>query len=171
MLLMGDEIGRSQGGNNNSYCQDNEMNWLQWSGVSERDQAFSEFLAKVIRIRKSHPLLRQTRFLHANRVDEAGMLDVQWLRPDGQAMEDGDWLSGGTRAVGMLLANKTERVFLMCNAHHEAVDFTLPPMVDEPWHVLIDTAEGTADPRGRTRQEGDMRSVQARSLVLLESRA
>lgn len=171
MLLMGDEIGRSQGGNNNSYCQDNEMNWLQWSGVSERDQAFSEFLAKVIRIRKSHPLLRQTRFLHANRVDEAGMLDVQWLRPDGQAMEDGDWLSGSTRAVGMLLANATERVLLLSNAHHEAVDFSLPPMADAPWHLLIDTAEGTADPRARTKQEGDLRTAEARSLVLLESRA
>ena len=171
MLLMGDEIGRTQFGNNNSYCQDNEMNWLQWAGISERDQAFSEFLARVIRIRRSHPLLRQTRFLHANRVDEAGMLDVQWLRPDGQAMEDHDWESGDTRAIALLLANKTERVLVMCNAHHEAVDFTLPPMVDQPWQLLIDTAEGTADPRGRKDGGSETRSAQARSLVVLESRA
>jgi isoamylase len=170
MLLMGDEIGRTQFGNNNSYCQDNEMNWLQWAGISERDQAFSEFLAGVIRIRRSHPLLRQTRFLHANRVDEAGMLDVQWLRPDGQAMEDHDWKSGNTRAIALLLANKTERVLVMCNAHHEDVDFTLPPMVDQPWQLLIDTAEGTADPRGRKDGGSETRSAQARSLVVLESR-
>jgi glycogen operon protein len=99
------------------------------------------------------------------------LLDVQWLRPDGQPMEDGDWTSGDTRAIAMLLANKTERVLVMCNAHHEDVDFTLPPMVDQPWQLLIDTAEGTADPRGRKDAGSETRTAQARSLVLLESRA
>jgi glycogen operon protein len=170
MLLMGDEIGRSQGGNNNSYCQDVEMNWLQWEGVADRDRAFFDFLSGVIRVRRSRRLLRQDKFLHADRSTEAGLLDVQWFRPDGQPMTESDWHSPATRAIAMTLGGGIERLLLLCNSHHEAVSFTIAPLAGERWSVLIDTASGTADARGTKGVADGVFEAQARSLTLLEIR-
>ena len=171
MLLMGDEIGRSQSGNNNSYCQDNDMNWLRWEAIDDRDRAFFEFLARVIRIRRSHPLLRQNRYLHAGHDDKSGLLDVQWLRPDGHAMTEPDWQSPETRAIAMLLAGPAERLLILCNAHHETVSFALPRADRQRWGVLIDTASDTADSSGRRLLEDDTYDGQGRSLVMLQDRS
>ena len=84
MILMGDEVGRTQNGNNNAYCQDNEIAWLEWKDVSDRDRAFMEFVRGVIRMRKRYRILRANRFLHGEPVDEKGTRSVVWFRPDGQ---------------------------------------------------------------------------------------
>jgi isoamylase len=169
MLLMGDEIGRSQGGNNNSYCQDMEMNWLQWEGIGERDQAFRDFVANVIAIRKSRTLIGQRKFLHADPVDDQGTLDVQWLRPSGEAMEQGDWENGLTRSMTVMLANAEERLAILFNAHYQPLDFNLPAGHESGWTVLIDSALGIAKPKGGDKAEGTY-TVEGRSLILLESR-
>jgi isoamylase len=167
MLLMGDEIGRSQGGNNNSYCQDNEMNWLSWDALPERDQAFLDFVRAVIAFRRSRPLLGQPRFLHGEPHAD-GERDIVWLRPDGAEMGSGDWDNPGTRAMGALLSNEHQRLFLMLNAHHEPLDFALP-VPRTAWRAAIDA--GTGSVAGRTAAEVSERcTVGERSLVVLEDR-
>ena len=115
MLLMGDENGRSQGGNNNAYCQDNEMNWLRWSGIPNRDRVFCEFLSKVIQIRNSRLLLRQWKFLHGQPVDAEGTPDVHWLRPDGEVMQQEDWDSPFSRSLAVQLSAETTRLLILFN--------------------------------------------------------
>lgn len=158
MLQMGDERGRTQGGNNNGYCQDNELNWMDWSGLDDRQQRFETFVQNMIAIRRTRPLLRQQRFL----TDDT----VSWLRPDGAGMEQGDWDNPDTRSLAVLLAGQDSRLLVMTNAHHETIDFALPEATDG-WRVLVDTSDGTADRRGRRRAEGTY-GVGARALVLLE---
>jgi glycogen operon protein len=171
MILMGDEVGRSQGGNNNSYCQDQEMNWLQWNGMDERDRAFSEFMAAVIRIRRTRPLLRQWKFLHADAVDETGLADVEWRRPDGETITPEDWQAPDTRAIAVVLRNATTQMMALFNSHHEDIPFNLPTKAgDKPWHVVVDTAAALADVHAANAVQGDSYRVEARSLVLLEIR-
>ena len=169
MLLMGDEIGRTQNGNNNSYCQDTEMNWLQWDGVSERDEAFRTFVSNVIRIRRTRALIGQRKFLHGDTVDDQGTQDVHWLRPSGEAMEQGDWDNGLTRSMAVLLAGAEERLAILFNAHYEPIDFTIPAGFDDGWTVLIDSATGVASPKRAAKVNGNQYRVEGRALVLLES--
>ena len=166
MILMGDETGRSQGGNNNAYCQDNEMNWLIWENIGERDQAFCDFIAGAIRIRRSRPLLRQLNFLHSDHVGDTGLVDIEWLRPDGEKMRPEDWQAPGVKSLAMHLGGEDGEMLALFNAHHEDVRFELPERASQ-WSVLIDTAAAIADPKARRSAETSC-SVPARSLVLLE---
>jgi glycogen operon protein len=166
MLLMGDEVGRSQGGNNNAYCQDNEMNWLAWSDVSERDQDFMDFLRRVIAIRRSRKLLAQPRFLHGQPTS-SGEPDVLWLRPDGETMQESDWDNSQTRSMGALFTDGNERLLMLFNAHHETLTFSRLPDGGE-WKLLIDTARGVADPTGKRVATADGIEVEGRSLMVLE---
>ena len=169
MLLMGDEIGRSQSGNNNAYCQDGEMNWLAWSGIPARDMAFCDFLSKVIRIRRSRPLLRQRTFLHGQPVN--GAPDVRWLRPDGETMQQGDWDGPFSRSLAVQLSGETENLLILINAHHESVAFMLRPPLVAPWRRLIDTKTGIATAAAGVNLPSGLLSVGGRSLQLLESPA
>ena len=97
MILMGDEVGRTQNGNNNAYCQDNEIAWLDWKNVGDRDRAFMEFVRGVIRMRKRYRILRANRFLHGEPVDEKGTRSVVWFRPDGKEMDPRSWSDTNAR--------------------------------------------------------------------------
>src|SRR4029453_17569812 len=99
MLLGGDEFGRTQNGNNNAYCQDNELSWLNWEKPAE-EEAFCAFTAGFLRLRRRLPLLRQPDFLHGERALRDGTRNVTWLRPDGKEMEQGDWTNGFSRSIG-----------------------------------------------------------------------
>ena len=164
MLLMGDELGRSQNGNNNGYCQDNEINWLAWSDHAPRDAAFLEFVTRLIAIRRSRPLLMQRRFLRGREGAE-GQPDVMWLRPDGAEMEQSDWDNGDTRALAVLLNGEGQRALILFNAHHEPLDFDLP---EGTWRRLVDTDDGTADTGAGQSVQGPV-AVAGRSLQLLEA--
>ncbi|MGN6584866.1 MAG: glycogen debranching protein GlgX [Rhizobiaceae bacterium] len=168
MILMGDENGRSQGGNNNAYCQDNEMNWLSWTDIEERDEAFQTFVRGLIRLRRTRPPLRQTRFLRGAGEDDEG--DVHWLRSDGQPMEDSDWTQPITHSFAVQLSGESERLLLLFNAHYEAVPFTLPEPYGGGWKVLIDTSSGAIEPEGEALAGGSQMNVEGRTLFLLESR-
>jgi isoamylase len=149
MLLAGDEIGRTQGGNNNAYCQDNEVSWMDWSrAAGERDLlAFTERLA---RLRRRHPVFRRRRFFRPG--------DIQWLTPAGQEMTESDWQAGYAKSVAVLLDGAaisepdprgspvTDSKFLMLfNAGAEPITFTLPePHLGGEWTVVVDTTA----PRG-----------------------
>ncbi len=171
MILMGDEIGRSQDGNNNTYCQDNEMNWLQWQDLDDRDEAFCEFVRKLIMVRKTHPLFRQYHFLHGRKLDGNGLHDVAWLRPDGSGMAEGDWQDPETRAVALLLNDEVERALIFFNAHYEPIEFVLPSAKTSPrWRILVDTGSGEIEPDVERLDAGERIAVAPRTLLALEGR-
>ncbi len=106
---MGDEVGRTQNGNNNAYCQDNEIAWLDWKNVDDRDRAFMEFVRGVIRLRKRYRVLRFGHFLHGEPIDEKGTRSVVWFRPDGREMDAPSWGDPNAKVVGLLLSDRRRR--------------------------------------------------------------
>jgi glycogen operon protein len=168
MILMGDEVGRTQDGNNNAYCQDNEIAWLEWKDVNDRDRAFMEFMRGVIRLRSRYKLLRTTRFLHARPIDEKGTRDVVWLRPDGKEMDPASWTDPVAKVVGLLLSDVSTRLLILVNAYHEAIAFKLPDgQVASGWQVRADTGAGAIDPPDRGFATADSVTLEGRSLLLL----
>jgi len=159
MLVAGDELGRTQLGNNNAYCQDNEVSWLDWEQI---DQDLLAFTTRVLALRKTHPLLRRRTYPKPE--------NTAWLTPAGREMTDEDWKLPFARCVGVLmvgqrLAERDERgnpvidddLLLLLNAHHEAIEFVLP---GEGWGCAVDTAEQRSAP-------GKSYALQGRSLAML----
>ncbi|MGB3554775.1 MAG: glycogen debranching protein GlgX [Jannaschia sp.] len=162
MILMGDENGRSQGGNNNSYCQPGEMNWFDWS---REDDPFADFVRGLIAVRHSRDLLTSERFLHDTDGNPEGRF-VTWHRPDGAPMEPGDWDDPERRALTLLLQGDADRpLWLALNAGAEDVTFRLPA---GNWLGLVDTATGFADPAGREGSDLESVVLMGRSLMLQE---
>jgi len=156
MLLGGDEFGRTQGGNNNAWCQDNEISWFRWN---EADGDLTEFTKRVIALRKAHPVFRRSRFLTGREQLGSGLPDVWWFRPDGRRMTRQDWQRADAHTLGVFLngdeiptrAADGERIqgdsfLLLFNAHYEPVTFSLPTRRFGPrWVVELGTAELPAD--------------------------
>ncbi|MDX1422194.1 MAG: glycogen debranching protein GlgX [Kiloniellales bacterium] len=172
MLLMGDEIGRTLAGNNNAYCQDNELAWLDWQDHAKRDQAFLAFVRGLIRLRKAMPALRQTNYLHGRPMGESAIPDVLWLKPDGTAMEPQDWEDPHAKSLGLLLYDDTpSRTLVLLNAHHDAVPFRLPePQLAPDWRLLVDTASGRIEPDEPRHPAGEVFDLPGRSFFLLAAR-
>jgi isoamylase len=147
LLLGGDELGRTQRGNNNAYCQDNEISWIDWTGAGSDDD-LTELVVRLCRLRRGAPAFRRGRFL--------GSGELAWLRPDGNPMTDGDWANSDARAVTAALANAV----LLVNAWWEPLTFRIPG--DDAWSVELDTA----DP-GRSATASSEIELAGRSLVLL----
>lgn len=166
MILMGDELGRSQFGNNNAYCQDNEMNWIAWQNLAENDQTFAEFIAAIIRLRRTHPLLRQGKFPARRSVADTS-LGISWLRPDGADMAEEDWKNPEARALALHLTEEKQSLLFLFNAHFEPVEFKLPEGSPRHWRILIDTSAGWAGTAGEALLAPH--SVGARSFLLLEA--
>ena len=151
MLLAGDEFGRTQGGNNNAYCQDNEISWLDWDAIDDAGRAQIAFVQHLIHMRKTLPVLRRDRFLTGALDEEFGVKDVTWLTPAGTEMAPADWDDANTRCFGMLLEGKAQAsaihraghdasVLLIFNSWHEAIDFQLPARAEGlQWTRLVDT--------------------------------
>ena len=170
MLLMGDEIGRSQSGNNNAYCQDNALSWMHWDAMSESDELFFEFVAGLASVRKQRALLRQDRFLHGERVARDGMRNVTWLRPDGKHMSKADWRNGHARALGIMLAQSSAQpLVVMINAHHDDLSFHLPaPHSISGWRLLVDSAKGEIEPAKPLLLPGAIKTLPGRGVLLYE---
>ena len=167
MLAAGDEIGRTQKGNNNAYCHDSPLSWLDWENA---DRALFAFVQKLIRVRNEHPLFRRRTYFRGGSVAQEQTKDISWLNPDGTEMGDADWNKIFSRSLGVMISGRglTERdelgrlvedddVLLLLNAHHEAIDFTLPP---GDWKSLLDTSEQPFEP-------GPVYPLQPRSVALL----
>ncbi|AGA90497.1 glycogen debranching enzyme GlgX [Thioflavicoccus mobilis 8321] len=177
MLLAGDELGRSQGGNNNPYCQDNETTWIDWSAVDEDGSVLAEFVRELISIRQSYPVLHRNRFLTGAYDPELDVKDVTWLTPAATEMGPEEWDDAHARCIGALLdghaqpsgihkAGADATLLLIINAHHDAVPFRLPEVSGgSSWLGLIDTAvPRRSDPP--TVQSGAEYEVAGRSLLL-----
>ena len=168
MILMGDEIGRSQGGNNNGYCQDNEIAWMDWDAPDARDAAFAEFTRGLIRLREANPLLRSDRFLHGQVIDDDGGREVVWYKPDSEEMTPDAWTDPVAKVVGLLLCDETHRFLLLTNSYHETIPFTLPDAgLAGPWQVRVCTVMGEIDPPHRQVATDQVYGLEGRSLVLL----
>lgn len=152
MLSHGDELGRTQRGNNNAYAQDNETSWVDWT-LAPWQRELLDFTRRVIAVRHANPVLRRRSFFRGRPVGAAGVKDLTWLRPDGQEMTDGDWHDGG-RAVGMLISGeaadetddrgrpvKGDTMLLVLNGGFEPVRWQVPALDGRgEWLTLIDTA-------------------------------
>ncbi len=168
MWLAGDEFGRTQHGNNNAYCQDNETNWIDWS--ARRDIAFAEFVRDVIAIREDRPLLRAAKFRHGSKIDETGVRDVQWFRSDASEMSSDDWHNGDSRVQLMLSGRGQRSLLIALNPRAEPQLFTLPPRAGPAdWLVLIDSGAAATEPGWKPVPSGRTLSVGARSVLLLET--
>ncbi|WP_424529530.1 glycogen debranching protein GlgX [Sphaerisporangium viridialbum] len=154
MLSHGDELGRTQDGNNNAYCQDNEISWVDWSDVRE-NWLLLEFTQRLARLRRDHPVFRRRRFFFGRAVRGSGdeLTDIAWLTPSGQEMADADWHNGYARSLCVFLNGEAitepdrrgrrvvdDSFLLMFNAHHDIIRFTIPKDFGEVWVPEIDTA-------------------------------
>jgi isoamylase len=166
MLLMGDEHGRSQDGNNNAYCQPGEINWLDWA--DDRDRGFEGFVRGMIAIRRSRPHFTDPYYLH-DKPDSGGARCAGWLHPDGRAMEPGDWEDPEARCTGLMIQFTGKGTALvLVNSGHEPRVFRLPGAEDRKWRRLVDTGEALADPDSRRTDSGQV-DLPARTLILLET--
>jgi glycogen operon protein len=151
MLLAGDEFGRSQGGNNNAYCQDNEITWIDWEGIDPDGRSQAEFVRKLLMIRKALPMLRRGRFLTGAYDEEIGVKDVTWLTPAGEEMTPENWKDPHGRCLGLLLDGRAQEtgirrvgddstLLIVVNSHTDVVPFTLPTAAGgSRWIKLLDT--------------------------------
>ncbi len=177
MLLGGDEFARTQGGNNNSYCQDNEISWIDWEGIGPEGRAQAEFVRKLVMIRKALPMLRRGRFLTGDFDEEIGVKDVTWLTPAAQEMTRQDWENPHARSLGVLLDGRAQEtgirrvgddttLLILLNAHTEAVQFTLPSAAGgSRWIKILDTHEPGDTALDRSKS-GERQEVQGRALLL-----
>jgi isoamylase len=179
MLCGGDEIGRTQRGNNNAYCQDNEISWYDWM-LDQRREALLAFTRRLIDLRQRHPNLRRRKFFQGRPIRGSGVKDITWFMPDGTEMAEEDWAAGWLRCFGMRLGEQLGEVdergellvddvlLILLNAHHESLPFTLPPARDgELWELVVDTARPELG-EGRERLDpGASLDLTGRSLTLL----
>jgi glycogen operon protein len=175
MLLAGDELGRTQQGNNNAYCQDNSIGWVDWSAVDEEMLAF---VRTVIRLRRDHPVFRRGRFLDGQRIPNSALKDIVWITPAGGEMTQADWQLPYARSLGFVLgggavAAETGRAddtfLILLNAYHETIPYTLPPAaLGQTWEVVIDTTDTAQPPKAAaTFAAGTSYGLKARSLAVL----
>jgi glycogen operon protein len=180
MLCGGDEIGRTQGGNNNAYCQDNEASWYDWN-LDRADRELLEFTRVLIGLRKRHPVLRRRQFFFGRRIHGSEVKDLSWVRPDGREMTDEDWNNPFTRCLGLRLAGDAvnevdtegrpivdDTLLILLNAHHEPLAFVLPAHHrGVRWETMIDTRVPEGRRRHRSLRGGEKYALEARSLAVL----
>lgn len=178
MLLAGDEFGRTQAGNNNAYCQDNEISWFDWQGIGEDGTALRAFVQRLTHLRESLPVLRRNRFLTGAYDEELQLHDVQWLACGGQPMDAQHWDDPRTRCFGMLLEGHgrataiarrgpDRSVLIVFNAWEDALDFELPEHGEgRQWQLAIDTAHEQPPEDDARFEAGSAYTLTARSLLL-----
>jgi glycogen operon protein len=178
MLVSGDEISRTQKGNNNAYCQDNEISWLDWA---KADNDLLAFTQKLIHFRKKHPNFRRRLWFRGVPIKGAGVEDIAWFLPEGREMSEENWshdfakslaifMNGeGIRTVGPKGERTVDNSFyLMFNAHYEGLDFKLPKRkYGAKWMKVIDTHENLFTSEGQLFRYGETVHVNSRSVVLL----
>ena len=181
MLLAGDEFGRTQKGNNNAYCQDDEISWLDWD-IKEKGNHLIDFVRRLTALRHKYPILRKDRFLTGDFVEELGVKDVTWINANGAEMEQEQWADPGMRCFGMLLDGRAQisgirkqgkeaTLLLVFNDHSDVVNFCIPESVgSDTWKLLIDTNVEENDVRGMFKT-GTEYKVTSRSVLLFELQA
>ena len=178
MILAGDEFGHSQRGNNNAYCQDNNLSWLDWNWTSEQQSLF-EFNCQLVSLRTQNPVFRRRKFFFGRPIRGAEIKDVYWIRPQSGEMEIGDWNEHSVRNLGMGLVGHQisetddhgkpiagDSYLLLFNAHHEDVDFHAGRVKDRDWDIIVDSSENFTS--GRRLCAASSLRVAARSVQVLK---
>jgi isoamylase len=177
MLLGGDELSRTQGGNNNAWCQDNEISWFDWD-LDDEERRLLEFTRRLIFLRRNHPVFRRNRFFSGSGDD---LPDVWWMRPDGRKMTQRDWRNSEGRAIGVFLNGdeldmttpngdelQDESFLVLFNAHHEPMTFRMPTRrFGTRWRLELSTAEPELDEGSRSLAARDEVWVESRSILVL----
>lgn len=183
MLLSGDELGRTQKGNNNAYCQDNELSWLDWD-LQEENEALLDFTRQLIYFRRQHPVFRRRKWFQGQAIHGSGVGDISWFNPDGGEMTEEQWNIGFAKAIGIFLNGEAiptrgkqgERVMddsfmLLFNAHYEAIEFMIPPGLRQwEWSAIVNTTKPHFVERGKLYRDKLSIPVEERSLVVLQKR-
>ncbi len=183
MLLAGDAIGHTQRGNNNAYCQDNEISWLDWS-PEHMDKELLTFVQRLIALRKDHAVFRRRNFFQGRQIRGAGIKDIAWLRPDGEEMTDEEWNQEFARCLGVSLSGQAadevdergqpvhdDNFLLLMNAHHEEIPFVVPEAPSgSGWFAILDTSCQTTRNPDAYYPAAAKYPLQARSLALLVER-
>ncbi len=177
MFVAGDEIGRTQQGNNNAYCQDNEISWLDWQGA---DRQFLEFTKGIIHLRKNHPTFCRRRWFQGRPIKGIGLEDIAWFLPDGAEMTEEHWNNDFAKSLAIYLNGRglhsvgprgesivDDSFYLIFNAYHESLDFTLPPLkYGRQWHRVLDTSMATHE--DETFEANDVVTAEGRSIIVLK---
>ena len=177
MISHGDELGRTQQGNNNAYCQDNDITWIDWN-LDDEKRALLNFTSKLVHLRHSQPVLRRRRYFQGRSIRGGDVQDVAWLAPDGQEMNDEAWNADFVRAIGMLLNGSAieevdergqliigDSLLVLFNAHSDKVPFTLPPLEsNQQWRRVFDTFESSSP--DRIYKPGGHYPLEGRSVAL-----
>jgi glycogen operon protein len=177
MLLGGEEIGRTQRGNNNAYCQDGEVSWYDWE---RGDEAMLGFVRSLVAFYRAHPVFRRQRWFQGRPIRGEGVQDVAWFRPDGREMTEDDWGAGFAKSLGVFLNGEAipspdreghrvvdDSFLMLFNAHHEPLAFRLPGGAPgRHWQKVLDTADGPVREAASLGTGQDL-LVEARSLVVL----
>jgi glycogen operon protein len=186
MLLAGDEIGRTQRGNNNAYCQDNEISWVDWENIGAADAELARFVRYLIHLRRSHRVFSRPRFFRGEVLSEAGVKDITWVTPAGTEATTEDWRNPAALSLGYLLSGAAgefftpggqrdidESFFVMMNAYHEDLDFCFPVLAAPmSWEALVDTSGPTGcAPPAKLYAPGEVYRLQAQSFALFIDRA
>jgi glycogen operon protein len=180
MLLAGDEFGHTQHGNNNAYCQDSPVAWLDWD-LSDEQRALFDFARELLRLRRTEPVFRRRHFFLGRPIYEIEIKDLYWLKPDGSEMSEADWGLGHVLSLGMVLPGdqiteideEGERIrghsfAILLNAYHQPLPFRLGVRRrDLRWKCILDTA--LASTEVRLFEHMSIFPLQARSLVLLQA--
>jgi isoamylase len=178
MLVGGDELGRTQQGNNNAYCQDNELSWIDWQGA---DPTLLEFTRRLVHLRRRHPVFRRRRWFQGRALRGSTTSDIGWFTPDGQEMTEEDWNVGFAKTLGVYLNGQAipdpdprgERIvndsfYVLLNAHHEPLTFTLPARDwGRRWALVLATTSATPEEEGPVHEAGRALEVEGRSLMVL----
>ncbi|HUP64522.1 MAG TPA: glycogen debranching protein GlgX [Thermoanaerobaculia bacterium] len=179
MILGGDEMGRTQKGNNNAYCQDNETSWFDWENL---DEELLEFTQRLIAFRQRHPVFRRRRYFLGRPLFGEGVSDIGWFRPDGQPMSSRDWQHGYAKSLGVFLNGKAiptpdergqritdDNFYILFNAHHEPITFQLPSEHwGGKWVKVLDTSQAVPERRHQILEATENLEVPARGLIVLE---
>ncbi len=179
MLVAGDEMGRTQRGNNNAYCQDNEISWVDWQHT---DKSLLDFTGKLTRFTSAHPVFQHKGWFRGKKIRGVGTEDIAWFKPEGDSMSDDDWNNGFAKSLGVYLSGKgfkytglkgdeitDDNIYILFNAHYEDIAYKLPEKkYGGKWQVAINTA-GDSNERGEERiyNAGDSITAEARSVIVM----
>jgi glycogen operon protein len=180
MICGGDELSHTQRGNNNGYCQDNDLNWLSWD-LDEAQKDFLAFTRRVIRMRHEQPVVQRRKFFHGRAIRGSDIKDLSWFAPSGEEMTDEAWNAGSLRCIGVRLAGdligevdeRGERIIgdtllMLLNAHHEKIPFALPAHnVEHCWECTLDTADARNELE--CLDGGQMYDLQGRSMAVFRT--
>ena len=179
MVLSGDELGNTQEGNNNAYCQDNEISWIRWEQV---DDDLLKFTQDLIHFRKKHPVFHRARWLRGEEMDGNGLRDIEWFHPDGQRMSDDQWKEGEGNAIGLFLNGEgiltrdslgekitDDNFFIALNATPGSMTFTLPPETyGQGWQEILSTADDSGfHSQGNRLSAASQLEITGRTILLL----